>query len=105
MAINNLVDALFGWASIVGATGAALAATAPTGTPARTGAGVYTFTLPSDQGIDATQCIGLVTARGATYGVGTVTHTSDTVKTIRMFDAAGAAADVDFDLVLIKVNA
>lgn len=96
-------DLIHAAASVTGATGAAVVAR--NCVTARTGAGVYTVTVPD---IDAADCIVLVTIRGAA-GVGStcqVVHTSDTVKTISTFDvAAGAnvAADHDFDIVIMKV--
>lgn len=67
----------------------------------RTSAGLYTLTL-------ATACPSASTMLRPTCYAATgsaidVQHTSDTVKTIRTFDAAEAAADLDFDLEVIQV--
>lgn len=69
----------------------------------RSAAGVFPVTLESG-GADAAECVCFVSARGTTFGVGQVEHTSDTVKTVRMFDAAGMAADVDFDLLICQIR-
>jgi len=70
---------------------------------AATGTGVYTLTL--DQPVDAAECAILVTARGATPGFAHVVHTSDTVKTVNMVDAAGAAQDTAFDFAVLNCPA
>jgi hypothetical protein len=64
----------------------------------RTGAGVYTMTLA--QGMPSASTNLQPTIYGAAQGEISVEHTSDTVKTVRTFNAAGAAADFDFDLVV-----
>lgn len=68
--------------------------------PSKTGAGDFNLTL--DQGCDSTQCSVHATARSATFAVATVVHTSDTVKQVLIWDAAGAALDADFDYEIIK---
>jgi len=67
----------------------------------RTGAGVYTFTL--SQGCPSANCSLKATVYGAVQASISVAHTSDTVKSISMFNAAGAAADFDFDLEVINI--
>lgn len=57
--------------------------------------GVYTITL--DAACAATECCVMVTPRSATFGAATVEHTSATVKTVRMWNAAGAALNCGFD--------
>lgn len=69
-------------------------------TTARTAAGVYTLTL--SQEVDATEATVLVTPVRATFASATVEHTSDSVKTIRTWDAAGAALDADFNFVVAQ---
>lgn len=117
-AYNQLGIVAFG--SVVGATGASVPGPVNpiTGqsvpltrgvTPARTGAGVYTLTFPgldaNDRGgIDAGECIGLATLRGGVDGALEIEHTSDTVKTVRTFNTAGAATDRDFDFILFKAQ-
>lgn len=71
-------------------------------TPARTGAGVYTITLGQD--VDATECVCLVTPGGTAAIHAVCTQTSDSVKTVRTFDAAGAAADADFSFVIAQFS-
>ena len=84
--------------SVVGATGAENWASGAVA--ARTAKGTYTLTM--DQPIDATECAVLVTGRGATAAIFTVTQTSDGVKTVTAFDAAGAALDADFDFLVVQ---
>lgn len=67
----------------------------------RTSAGLYVATLLN--GIPSAQCRTIATALGAAEASITVTHTSDTVKTIATFNAAGAAADFDFDVGFAQV--
>jgi len=63
----------------------------------RTGAGVYVVTLLTPS--PASNCKTTLTIQGAVAAFGSVTHTSDTVKTVTTFTAAAdAAADVDFDV-------
>lgn len=62
----------------------------------RTSAGLYVVT--SAQAIPSANCQSIATILGAATGTITVTHTSDTVKTIATFNSAGAAADLDFDV-------
>ncbi len=88
--------------AVTGATGAAICGAGAT--PARTAAGIYTLTL--DQGCDASACTVQCTPRGTgTPVVFEVVHTSDTVKTINVFDAAtgAAATDHDFDYEVKKL--
>ena len=65
--------------------------------------GVNELTL--QEPVDATQCAILVTARGATPGFAHVVHTSDTVKTVNMVDAAGAAQATAFDFAVLRTPA
>lgn len=84
--------------AVTGGTGVAIwAAGAAT---ARTGAGVYPITL--DQGCDSAESSVRVTPRKATFASATVVHTSDTVKTVHTFNAAGVATDSDFDFLVTK---
>lgn len=83
--------------------GRGLFAASGTNGVARTGAGVYTFTL--SQGAPSATTNLVPTVYGAACAEIVVEHTSDTVKTIRTFDGANppAAADFDFDLVVERV--
>lgn len=69
-------------------------------TPARTSAGLYTFTLtgafPASKVYGIPQIVG-----GATGFIATLERTSADVMTLRVFDAAGAAADLVGDVYLI----
>lgn len=85
-------------ATVTGATGVAV--TAAGCTTARTAKGTYTITLP-DGGLAAADNMVLVTARGATTSEWAVAQTSATVKTIVAISNAGAAQDVDFDVVVL----
>lgn len=67
----------------------------------RNGAGDYTLVL--DQGIDSTQCGFKVTPRQSPGAIVAVVHTSDTDKQILLFNAAGVAADVDFDVLVLAI--
>lgn len=83
--------------SVVGGTGVANFSAGAAS--ARTATGIYTLTL--DEPSDALACACLVTARGTT-AFARVDQTSDTVKTVRTFDAAGAALDSDFDFLILR---
>jgi len=97
-------------ASITAATGAIVAGRGIL-SAANAGAGIVNITLPPTGGVDASECVILCSPRNAlaasslvSYGVA---HTSDTVKAITIFQeqAAGAAsiaANVDFDILIIK---
>ncbi len=70
---------------------------------ARTAAGIYTLTL--DEPSDAAACAVLITMRGAgTVCVAQVVQTSDTVKTVNVFDSAtgAVATDSDFDFLVLR---
>ncbi len=82
--------------AVTGATGVAIWIAGAAA--ARTAKGIYTLTL--DDPKDATECSVLVTARGAVVAFAGVVQTSDSVKTVNMVDAAGAAVDSDFDFVI-----
>lgn len=94
----NIPNALQAFGSVKGSDGSAVSGAGAT--PARSAKGVYTLTL--DQAVDSTECAVLVTVRGATLGVPRVEHTSDTVKTVTMEDAAGADQDTDFDYLVLR---
>lgn len=79
--------------SVVGATGAIAAGSGFAS--ARTAKGTYTITL--DVPVDSAEGWIVTTTRGATPGIISVVHTSDSVKTVSTVDNAGAAADLDFD--------
>lgn len=75
---------------------------------ARSAVGVYTATLPGG-GVPEAECVVVATPiddlDGATPQLtrpAAIVHTSDTVKTIRFFDEAGAAADRNFALTIIR---
>lgn len=67
----------------------------------RTSAGLYTLTLQTAAPAASTML--RATCYANTGGAIDVEHTSDTVKTIRTFDNAEAAADRDFDLEVVQV--
>lgn len=75
---------------------------------ARSAVGVYTATLPGS-GVPEGECVVVATPIDDVDGVlplltrpAAIEHTSDTVKTIRFFDQAGAAADRNFALTIIR---
>ncbi len=73
-------------------------------TPAITGTGVVTLTLEGG-GLDATECTVEITIRGTTPGYVTVDQTSDTVKTVHLFDTTGNAANLAFDYEIVQAPA
>lgn len=91
----NVVQAM---GSVNGTTGAKVAGAGFS--PAFTAKGEYTLTL--DQGADSTQCACLATPRGTTAIIAAVEQNSDTLKIVRTFDAAGAAANSDFDFLCLR---
>ena len=82
--------------SVNGTTGAKVAGAGFV--PGKSATGVYTLTL--DGQVDAAECACTATARG-TAAFCRVDQTSDGVKTVRTYDAAGAAVDSDFDFVVL----
>ena len=72
------------------------------GTMVDNGTGDTTITL-SDGGIDATECLVLTGVRGATEGVINIDHTSDVDKEVIVKDDAGVAADIDADVLILRV--
>jgi hypothetical protein len=73
-----------------------------TATPiVHTGAGVWTWTIAN--GIASAQCAKQATISGATAGSIIVEDNSATIKVIRTFNAAGAAADLDFDVIIAQI--
>lgn len=73
--------------------------------PATTGTGVYTLTFDSDQGIDATEAVVVITPilAAGDVRVASYTHTSDTVITVTFHDEANAAADSGFSFMIYKL--
>ena len=61
---------------------------------ARTGAGVYTLTMP--EGVDVLEAITTITPKTAGMSL-TIAHTSDTVKTVSSLDTATAGTPTDCD--------
>jgi hypothetical protein len=66
---------------------------------ADTATGVVTITLDGG-GIDESEAYCVVTPKGTAAAVPVISHTSDTVKVVRLFTDAGAAVDQDFDLLI-----
>ena len=65
------------------------------GKVAQTGTGVYTITL--EQGLNANECVPLITVQDATVAVSpSVVHTSATVKTVTLRDSTNAAINSNF---------
>lgn len=88
-------------ARVTGATGASTMAQGCVS--ARSAAGVYTLTLTVGQTeYDATEGFAMACGTGATFANFVVQDTSDTVKTVRAFDAAGAALDADFSFLAFR---
>lgn len=97
----NIPNTFNSYGSVVGATGVKKSGAGFT--PARSAAGIYALTL--DAAVDAAQCVCLATVRGAFVGFCHVEQTSDTVKTVNVVDAAGAALDADFDFAVLNCPA
>ena len=68
----------------------------------RTGAGVYTVTLDPAVECDATERIISVQSRTAAQYI-VAQDTSDTVITLRGYNAGGAATNTDFDVSITRV--
>lgn len=68
----------------------------------RTSAGLYVATL--NTATPGATSRSTITCLGATGAFGTVTHTSDTVKTLATFTATAVPADVDFDFSIEQVD-
>jgi hypothetical protein len=66
----------------------------------RTGVGVYLITL--EAALAASENCVQVTPRGAACAIPVVEQTSPTVKTVRLFDAAGVALDSGFDYLVLR---
>lgn len=66
---------------------------------ARSGVGIYTITL--EAALAATAACIQITPRAAVFASASVAHTSATVKTVTVFDAAGAALDAGFDYLVM----
>ena len=73
------------------------------GTPARTGAGAYTYTYSAGQGLDITESAFLATCNTTLLDVAAV-HTSDTVITVLTFDAAAAATDAIWSFIHLNLS-
>jgi hypothetical protein len=93
----QIPNSFLAYGSVVGASGAK--ASGAGYTSARTGPGVYEVTL--DQPADATESTCLVSLRGSVGGRIAADVASDSVRTVRTFDAAGAAADLNFDFAVL----
>jgi hypothetical protein len=99
---QNYPSSLAALGAVTGADGTAICGAGAAS--ARTAAGIFTLTL--DQGCDASQCCIQCMPRGVgTPVVFEVVHTSDTVKTVNVFDSAtgAVATDHDFDYVVHKL--
>lgn len=62
------------------------------GSPARTGAGAYTYTYQAGSGLDSTESADFVSVNTAAL-VAQIVHTSDTVLTVTSATDAGVATD------------
>ena len=93
---------LVGWASVTGSDGTS--ANARGVTTARTGTGVYTVTLQTDENLDADRYSPQVTPAGATGVIATATKTSASVCTVRTFSAPTTAADADFEIEIRRAS-
>src|SRR4051812_18267307 len=70
---------------------------------ANTGTGTYTLTMDGG-GLAAAECVVDITIRGTTAGFKTVAQTSNTVKTVNVFDTSGNAANLSFDYVILAAR-
>lgn len=94
----NIPNALQAYGSVKGSDGSTVSGAGCA--TARSAKGVYTLTL--DAQVDATECAVICTPRGSTAGYAACAQTSDSVKTVATFDSAGAAADLDFDFLVLQ---
>ncbi len=74
---------------------------------ARTGAGTYTATFPTGQGVDQTERSAYLTRRGAVtttqWNAPSVTQTSDNTMTITWASGTtGVPGDTDFDILIVS---
>lgn len=94
--------ALIAAGRVIGATG--VSTNGYGAASARTGAGVYTLTLPG-AGIAAASLVIQATPilAGALANI-VVSHTGDAVKTVETFNAAGGAADIDFHFAIWRTD-
>jgi hypothetical protein len=72
---------------------------------ARTGVGTYTLTL--DNPLNAADGFIMLTPRAAALGAGigySVTHTTDTIKTINVVNGAGAPLDAGMDYMVFRLT-
>ena len=100
--MSDRIDDLVAAAIVNGTTGTFITNRRCNGN-VKNGAGDHSITLDGG-GIDSTECMTSVIARGAASVNVTVVHTSDTVKQILMWDNAGVAIDnIDFEVSFRRV--
>lgn len=87
---------LVGWASVVGSDGSSTNARGVT--VARTGTGVYTVTLQTDENLDTDRYSPQVSVAGTTGVSVTVTKDNASQCTVRTFSAPTTAADANFEI-------
>lgn len=87
-------------ANVVGATGAIFGRPLRMQNGVRVGKGIYTVDLAD--GVDAQSAVILLTAQAAAAAFVVGTQVSDTQVGVLTFDAAGAAADVNFSVALVR---
>lgn len=85
--------------NVNGTTGAAIVKSGFVSATARTSAGVYTVTLSA--GLTFGKFIAIASGGGTTYAAVSATPTSATNVAVKVFDAAGAAVDADFCLLIV----
>ena len=72
-------------------------------TLARTGAGTVTVTLDAALLVDANECFFVITGETAAQ-IATMVNTSDSVKTIIIYNVAGAAAEGAFNFAIFTAT-
>jgi hypothetical protein len=72
------------------------------GTPARTGAGIYTYTFRAGSSLDNTESVVIVTPNTAAIYVAAV-HTSDTVLDVTSKTDAGVATDTIWSFIFLNL--
>jgi hypothetical protein len=104
---------LHGAAIINGAAGTITNQTGMVTSVTHTGAGDWTLNLDADFAIDAAECVAAIQMIGAVAASGNTTfglvHTSDVAKQVTCVQeqgggAASAAADVNFSIVLMRID-
>lgn len=98
--------AVVAYGSVVGASGTVVLdgenTTAGQVVVARTGAGVYTLTLPTGYGQAQSRSMVYCAPRTLTPAFISIDNAASQVKTVRTFNTAGVATDADFSFMIFE---